>query len=570
MPTLGSDGGFQADNRGGIIDDQGNTIVTADTSFAASPLGVAARTQALYGIPNANFNLTPPDADAPIVANQNDLPYWSIEDLSDGQITATTVFDDATQTYGLELNPGTAATDSSLTLSTRSYILTDDNLALRQKALSVLSKSGTAGGTASEWNLQLSAIYYDANDTALSTAVIGTALDTGTWTSFSGTTTPGGSAINSSAQYVDLTYRLATTAAVTGSVKATIKSLLLTTSTPAAGGGGGLIISDAYTSSGTWTRPAGVDYLLAVVAIGAGGGGGGGPVSASFSGSARSGGSGGGGARWAAIRDLYVGDVGSVSVGIGAAGAGGLGTSFTKASGVSTTAFLFGTNGGAGGATTFGSFITVPGGGGGLAGTSATVAGGTAGGAGTFTVQDSSQLVAGNGGNSPTSAGPGTGLAGSATAFVQLTFTPSSVVGNAGAAAVGTANTPSTTISRGTFGAGGSAGWGAGGGGGGGQNNSSIGYAGAAGGVGAGGGGGGGLFFNIDGTATPGTSGFATGTAGSGGAGAAGAGAGGGGGGALGLRTGGNTAPYNVMSLTLESGAGGAGSGGIVYVIYVG
>ncbi len=58
MPTLGSDGGFQADNRGGIIDDQGNTIVTSDTSFAASPLGVAARTQALYGRqPDARYSL---------------------------------------------------------------------------------------------------------------------------------------------------------------------------------------------------------------------------------------------------------------------------------------------------------------------------------------------------------------------------------------------------------------------------------------------------------------------------------------------------------------------------------
>ena len=85
MPTIfGSGRGFQADNRGGVMDDQGNTILSPDTTFAASPLGIAARTQALFGIPNANFNLTPPDPQSPIVANQNDLPYWSFQDLSDG------------------------------------------------------------------------------------------------------------------------------------------------------------------------------------------------------------------------------------------------------------------------------------------------------------------------------------------------------------------------------------------------------------------------------------------------------------------------------------------------------
>ena len=40
----------------GIIYDSGNVVVSGDTSFGASPLGSAARSQALYGIANANFN----------------------------------------------------------------------------------------------------------------------------------------------------------------------------------------------------------------------------------------------------------------------------------------------------------------------------------------------------------------------------------------------------------------------------------------------------------------------------------------------------------------------------------
>ena len=144
MPIFGSDGGFQANNRGGVIDAQGNTIVSADTTFGASPLGVAARTQALFGVPNANFNLTPPDPSSPIAANSNDLPYWTIDNVSSGVMTATSVFDATTQTWGVELNPGTAANGSTLTLSTRSYLLNDDNLSLRQRALAVLSKIGRA------------------------------------------------------------------------------------------------------------------------------------------------------------------------------------------------------------------------------------------------------------------------------------------------------------------------------------------------------------------------------------------------------------------------------------------
>jgi hypothetical protein len=581
MPTLGSDGGFQADNRGGVIDDQGNTIVTSDTSFAASPLGVAARTQALYGIPNANFNLTPPDPDSPIVANQNDLPYWSIEDLSDGQITATTVFDDATQTYGVELDPGTAATDSSLTLSTRSYLITDDNLALRQRALSVLSKSGTAGGTASQWNLQLSAIYYDANDTALSTAVIGTALDTATWTSFSGTTTPGGSAINSAAQYVDLTYTLATTAAVTGSVKATIKSLLLTTTTPAAGGGG-FIVTETFTSSGTWTAPTGVDSLLAVIAYGGGGGGGSGQLSwgPGFTGLGEGSG-GGGGSRLAILRDLALGTVTSVSVGIAAGGAGG--TAQTLEKNTSGTAFVSanGADGATGGATTFGSYLSVPGGGGGKGGSAtADSVGGSAAGAATTTVLGITEYAGGTGaqGGQRGTSSSGTEsiqnalTAGTSTVRVFSTLSyltnPGTNGSSGGSVIVTTLTTPATSgtslpsASSGTAvnnflieGGGASPG---------GNSRSAVMGTASIGGFGAGGAGGG-IAINI--SARPGT---VTVTTGAGGAAGANTGSGGGGAGGAIINTNSSTLVMGDSRGTVISGAGGNGGSGLLTVVYIG
>lgn len=573
MPTYGSDGGFQADNRGGVIDEQGNTIVSSDTEFAASPLGVAARTQALYGIPNASFNLTPPDPAAPIVANQNDLPYWSIEDLSGGVMTATTIFDSTTQTWGVELNPGTAASGSSLSLSTRSYILTDDNLSLRQKALAVLSKSGTAAGS-TQWNLTLSAIYYDSTDTALSTAFIGTALDTGTWTSFSGTTTSGGSAISASAQYVDLTFALTATAAITGSAKATIKSCLLQTSTGAASQS--FLVTETFTSSTTWTRPTGVNYLVAVVVIGAGGGGGGGgavlergPASSNYT--TVGGGGGGGGGGWHILQNLYVGDQTSVTIGIGAGGTAGTGVVATKAAG-GTAQFTgiarYPTAGGNGSNTTFGSYITALAGQGaivstndGLGGNSAYAGGGTP----TSTVYGTAYL---NGTKGRDASGTAAGTY--ANPIMAYSLLPNTPLGGGAGGAAGSATTSggSGTAQIGLPGAGGSAGYG---GGGGGAGRSDAGaspsrYDGNAGIIGGSGGGGGVAWRTVVGTAT------ITANGGSGGTVYPASGAGGGGGGGAMLNsppTAAGTASYNASTLTATGGAGAPGSGGCVIISYV-
>lgn len=557
MPILGSDGGFQADNRGGVIDEAGNTIISSDSHFGASPLGVAARTQALYGIPNANFNLLPPSPASPIVANQNDLPYWAIEDLSDGIITATTVFDATTQTWGVTIDPGTAASGASLTLTTRSYLITDDNLALRQKAQAVLAKSGTAA-VSTQWNLTLSAIYYDATDTALSTAVIGTALDTGTWTSLAGTTTPGGSAINAAAQYVDLSFTLTTTAAVTGSAKATIKSLLLTTSTPAAGGG--FLVTETFTANGTWTRPTGVDYLVAVVgASGAGGGGGGG---LGFNGGnllSANGGGGGAGGNWFILRDVTLGTATSFSVGIGAGGSGGAGTATTKAVGSGGgNRNNPGVAGAAGGATTFGSIFTINGGSGGAG----SAVSGTAnlaqpGASATTTYYGGTNAIGGRGGGYITG-GSALPLAGDLGAFTVVPYSVALIAGSTG-------GTPVVTGGVNSSGAAGTSAIGIiGGAGAGGTANAAVtpvGGAGMAGSASAGGGGGG-LAIYIS------TLGTATGTAGNGGNGAANLAGGGGGGGAVSV--GGTATVWQNSLITIESGNGGNGASGFVTVAYVG
>ena len=554
MPIFGSDGDFLANNRGGVIDEKGNTVISADDSFGASPLGVAARTQALYGIPNATFNLLPADPSSPIVPNQNDLPYWDVNNLSDGNITATTVFDATTQTWGVELNPGTAASGASMTLSTRSYLITDDNLAMRQKALSVLSKSGTAGGTASQWNLTLSAIYYDGNDSALSTAFIGTALDTGTWTSFSGTTTPGGSAINAAAQYVDLTYTLTTTAAVTGSVTATIKSLLLATSAAATGS---FLVTEVFTSNGTWTRPTGVDYVT-VMGIGGGGGAASGTGIISFNVPNQNGGGGAGGARFSIVSNVPV-TAGSYSIGIGDGGAGGIGGTASKASGAGTAnVALSAVTGSDGGATTFGSLITFPGGNKTASGT----AGASAAAQVTTAVYGSEFDASGVGaGGGQISAGApatvGTAGAGIINTYLKY-YATAGVAGTAGE--IGSTTGLAGTAVIGSAGVAGSAGWVGGGGAASAATGNAAGTAGAGGG-GAGSGGG-----NAVRRHTASTTMSATG--GNGGNAAPNTGAAGGAGG-MAITTVTDSTAYNTSTLTIVGGNGGAGGSGLLVVSYV-
>jgi len=541
MATIGSDGGFQADNRGGVIDGLGNSIISSDTAYNASPLGIAPLTQALYGIANANFNLTPPDPSLPIVANSNDLPYWTIENLSDDQITATTVFDDTTQTWAVKINPGTAATSSTLSLKTRSYLLNDDNLGLQQKAYAVLSKFGTAA-VSTQWNLKLSATYYSSNDTALGTTFIGTVFDTGTWSAIYGATYSG-TAVSASARYVDLEFLFSTTAAVTATCGVLIKSVLLVTTVTAPAVQQRV---DTFTSSGTWTVPAGVTKVD-VLAMG---GGGGGASGAQYKGTSATyttrGGGGGGGAAYVWAKGVDVSGSASITIGVGAGGSGG--TSVSNSNGV---------NGSDGGASSFGTLVVAYGGSGGVAGSSST-GGSNTGGGGTGGIGGSAvggfptdSFPGKSGGNSAVYNGNGT-LITTATNGTDSTLIGFSNIPFFGALnpAAGS-NGGTANNNTGTAGTGGVAGISGGGGAGGMVSTSYTGAAIAASNGGAGGGGGGGA----GGRATSQNI-----TAGSGGTAGANSGAGGGGGGASAGQTGGTT----------RSGAGGdGGSGCFVCIVYV-
>ena len=549
MANFGSSKGLVSQNLSQTMDNQGNPIISSDTTFGASPLGYAARVQSLFGLPNATFELTPPDTTLPI-DQSNQLPYWDIQDYSAGVMSGSAIYDSTTNTWGIKLNPGTATTGDYLTMTTRSYLVNDDNLSLRQKALAVVSKNGTYSST-TQWSCSLTASYYSAADALLHSGTVATIYDNTTWTSMSGTTTTGGTAINAAAQYVDLTFTLTATAPVTSSTSVTIKSVLLQTSTGAAASST-FIVKESFTSSQTWTVPTGVTTLLSVVAYGAGGGGAGGQASSAIDTNQNLNGSqGGGGGALVAVENLDITGVGSVIITVGAGGSGGAGKTFNKARGSSTELLAgtatAGTNGSAGGATSFGGYLSITGGGGGTANVASSAGGGTAG------VGSSSYfpgtVLAGGGGGTRNSGGA---------SYVAIYNAALATGATGGSCTFSGGQTGTATAAGGTS----FLGYGGRGGASSGVQDAAPGNGaqGTAGIGGAGGAGGSGGRYSTTGTAT------ITVTGGNGGAGTAGGG-GGGGGGVTAMAFSG---VYSNTIIALTAGTGGTGGNGFVVITYVG
>lgn len=233
----------------------------------------------------------------------------------------------------------------------------------------------------------------------------------------------------------------------------------------------GVLAYDVFTSSGTWSKPAGAK-VVEVFVIGGGGGGGKGTTGAE--GTQRNGG-GGGGAGGAVIGQFDATTLTSnVSVTVGAGGAG------------ATTDGAFNA-GGAGGTSSFGTYVSAGGGGGGACGGGFLGAGGGAAGA--------SSLQAGGGGSGTftgigfqipgTNGHMGSGAGGAARSAANA-YSGSLAGGNssAGAGGTGGGNSVGTAGNPGTNGSGTNGGAGGGGGG-----PTAVGGAGGANGGGGGGGG---------------------------------------------------------------------------------
>jgi hypothetical protein len=564
MPRrFGSDSSFYNTLNSPIVDPNGITVIDPGNKFGSSPLGVALREQAAFGLPNASFNLLPPDPNAAINETDNPLPFWRLQTTN--TMSATPAYDTTNQTWGIKIDPGTAASGDYLTLKTRAWITTDDNVALRQKASLALTKVGTYSGS-TQWNLTLTAVNYDHTNTAVSTAVIGTVYDNTTWTSISGTTTPGGSAIPSTVSWVEFTIKLTATATVSSSTGVTLQSLLLASSTPLSNS---FVVTQAFPSSTTWTPPTGVTNLLSVLVVGGGGGGAGGLLEArtATTNSTNRGAPGGSGGAVIFLRNVSITAGAAITIGIGTAGNGGTASTFTKALGAGTAGIAITvnpTNGANGGATTFGTYVTAAGGVGGTVATLDTqnpvpanpqialdgaFPSPGAGGAGTVTVSGNALK-------------DGTNLGGGSiyTVYPMVTTLPSAAAAGTGTISI-TGTGVGTSWFRTVSGTAGSPGFG---GGGGADYRWTLSGTDAGSAVGNGGAGAGGASGrSMSGSVTSGTV-TMTLSAGVGGAGGVNSGAGGGGGGQV--------AAYlqTASAFNLTSGVGGAGGAGFVVVSYVG
>jgi hypothetical protein len=567
----GSDRSFLSTNTGGVYDTDGNEVVSSSNQFGSFPLGPAALAQTLFSVPNGTFNLLPPVMDDPI-GPSNPLPYWDIPfDNSENLMSSSVIFDTTTNTYALRLTPGTALSGDTYAITTRSAVISDDNLALRQKAIATLEKVGTYAGT-TQVNLSLSATYYDALGSAISTQAIGTVFDNGTVSSITGFTTAGTAAVGISASYVDLTFTMTATANVTSGISFDINTILLQTSQGAGGGASSFLVTQTFTSSTTWTVPTGVTQIAAMFMVGAGSGGGGGcglltnnRATASVAG----GGGGASGASCQLVTNLDITGATTISIGIGAGGAGGAGGSATKASTGNVIVSAAGSDGSGGGSTTFGSYASRNAGAVGQGGGVNSGGAGGSGGGQTSPIYGAVPFGSnGNGGTGGASANPTAGGATNVAATIYpLGFTANGTAGVGGTATVTVTNATGTTATA-TGGNAGSTGrlLGNGSGGGGATATGTPGVTAQAGANaatgGVSGGGGGGFYLAF----RSGTAGVTV-RGGNGGSPAEASGSGcGGGGGAVFWSA---AADYNFTAGTAIGGSGGSGTRGVIVIAYV-
>jgi len=549
VAQFGSDRSVTAQNQSLVIDANGNAIISPDNSFGASPLGVAARSQVEIGLPNGTFNLLPSNPNSPLAAD-NLLPYWDL--YQDEGFEASMAYDTTLQTWSVRIDPTAVGTaPGTAVLRTRVPIINDEGLDVRHYVSgSLIQGIKVAGG--SKWTAVLNSQYYDATGAAIGTPYpIGTVLERGTATSLAGYTNASG-AITASAAELEVYYTV-TVGTASPTYYLELKSVSVATQYGAIGGGtaapsGTATIAwqeDLFTSSGTWTRPAGVNYVTVVAMGGGAGGQSGNAFTSRGNSSASNPGTGGATGAWVILRDVYV-DA-DVSIGIGAGGAGGTATTAVKAAAGTASVTIALTNGSAGGASTFGSFLSV-GGGGGTAVT-ATYYG--------------REVVAGTSGNSGS---PGSAANHAISGFTSGAPFTSFVTGTS--ANIG-ATGASTGASSSSIGASGSANTGLGLGGVGGIGGTAngiatpVGGAGQMGALGASGAGGGGVAARI----AAGTM-IVTATGGAGGTATNGGGAGGGAGGNVAVGSGTNS-QYDTSTITMTTGKGGDGGGGFVIVAYL-
>jgi hypothetical protein len=582
VSRYGSDATFAGNADGGLVDNRGNAIISSSVGPGDAPLGYAVLNQIGGKFANGLINFPPPDTASAIGNFDNPLPFWNVTDESNGRINATFVVLDSSISSALSSAIGSAGVGGqaigsyvglgALKISTLNAV-SGDTYTLSQRAPTIVvprmkeigwavyGYSGTATPTAA-FTVKTDVIYYDGEGSAISTATLGSSTNTQI-ALYSGTVHYGYTQGTSATDYLSdaaMSVEMTSTFTVTAGTVTQDQAIYVSSSiiNPQYAKVGGSVVVDVFTSSGTWTRPTGVDYVT-VIGVGGGGGGASGAGIGGVVGVGErrlDGTGGGGGGRVAVVANLPVTDA-SYSIGIGAGGAGGVGGTATKASGGTAAMSLALVSGSDGGVSTFGSLLTF---GAGIGATART--GGAAGSVVSlpvFTFDLSASGGGGAGGLASSSTTATLGTAGVTNTYLSFYKTAGTVGAN------GTQGSTTGTVGTATLGGAGTAtaaGWGGGGGGSGFIPRTSVeAMDNSAGGRSGGGGAGGPARRHAT------TSGTMTATGGAGGSAVANSGGGGGAGGDASVLSE-TQAVYNTSTLTVTGGNGGAGASGIILIAY--
>jgi hypothetical protein len=401
VSRYGSDATFAGNADGGVIDNQGNPIISTGIGPGASPLGYAVLNQIVGKFPNGLINFPPQDISTAIGNFDNPLPFWNVTDESDGRINAKFVILDSAISSALSSaisasNVGGSGGGSYVGLGglkiTPTNALSGDTFTLSQRAPTVvipkLKEIGWAvygytgpGTPTSAFYVTTDVIYYDGEGAAISTATLGSTTNFSIAVSngkvHTGYTqgTSSTDYVSDSATEVEMISTLVVTAGtVTEDQSIYISSMVVS---PEFGASGSATpegrVYRTYSSSSTWVVPTGVQ-TIDVVAIGAGGGGASGALSRLIN-SGNTAGTGlggppGGASGYGFARDVGVLPGGTVTITLGSGGAGGAANTYVKPVGTaSTDGTAAPAVGGAGGASsisiTHGTMISITGGGGG-------------------------------------------------------------------------------------------------------------------------------------------------------------------------------------------------------------
>jgi hypothetical protein len=401
VSRYGSDSTFAGNADGGLVDEQGNPIISGATRIGNAPLGYSVLNQMVGKFPNSLLNFPPPTLGSAIGDFDNPLPFFAVSNDSDSRISAefvvldsaissalgSAIFDagassssGASGSYvglgGLKIKPQNALSGDSFTLTQRAPTVVYPKQKEVGWAVLATDVSGTADAP-SEWTVSSQAIYYNSENEPLSTATIGSV--TGSILRFIGGKaltgyTNGTAYVPDAATSVEMNLTLTATAGTVSSAAAVYISTMAIV--PESGGAGTVSPAEGrvtlfYSSSGTWVVPTGVRVFDAIL-IGAGGGGASGALSATFAANVAGtalGGPPGGASGYGYVPNIPATASSTVTITIGSGGDGGTAHVYDKPAGEATVnQALNPATGGAGGAssisTSVGTVISITGGGG--------------------------------------------------------------------------------------------------------------------------------------------------------------------------------------------------------------